>query len=141
MLLKIQQILIPRYNIDCFCKSEQVKVLGSRIGDCYFHFAYRTAFTSGIISSSLRRSSLGRVAIKRSSICSLVLVRHPNFRISLLNLVMYQRQQQIKKFFTDKAVHAPKHSDTLVYFICKQPKRLQCRVQVPLRPCQYTECP
>ena len=35
-----------------------------------------------------------------------------------LFLIVNQRQQQIKKFFADKAVHASKHSDALVNFIC-----------------------
>ena len=39
---------------------------------------------------------------------------------------MYQRQQQIKKFFTDKAVHAPKHSNALVNFICSKQLLLIC---------------
>lgn len=39
---------------------------------------------------------------------------------------MDQRQQQIKKSFTDKAVHTPKHSNALVNFICSKQLLLIC---------------
>ena len=39
---------------------------------------------------------------------------------------MDQRQQQIKKSFTDKAVHTPKHSNTLINFICSKQLFLIC---------------
>lgn len=43
-----------------------------------------------------------------------------------LFLIVYQRQQKVEKFFADKAVHAPKHRNTLVNFICSKQLFLIC---------------
>ena len=62
------------------------------------------------------------VFVKKNGIFETICKGKGRFRMKWewhsLFLIVDKRQQQIKKFFADKTVHAPKHSDALVNFVC-----------------------